>query len=175
MKRFLYWGLSAAFGITLGLMASIPSAFAPPLGKGPMGKGKDASHAEDMAVFHYLLDNREHINRKVKKLDNGVETLTESDKPEIAAKIRNHAEAMDKRIKEGRPIHLRDPLFRAVFENAKKITMTVEKTDKGVQVKEVSDDPYVAKLIQAHAEVVSGFIANGYAEMRKNHVVPDRQ
>jgi hypothetical protein len=140
-----------------------------------MGKGKDASHAGDMAVFHYLLDNREHINRKVKKLDNGVETLTESDKPEIAAKIRNHAEAMDKRIKEGRPIHLRDPLFRAVFENAKKITMTVEKTDKGVQVKEVSDDPYVAKLIQAHAEVVSGFIANGYAEMRKNHVVPDRQ
>jgi hypothetical protein len=30
------------------------------------------------------------------------------------------------------------------------------------------------KLVQAHAEVVSAFIANGRAEAMKNHAVPER-
>jgi hypothetical protein len=37
---------------------------------------------------------------------------------------------------------------------------------------EITDDPRVAKLIQAHAEVVSKFIENGPAEVRRNHPVP---
>ena len=52
--------------------------------------------------------------------------------------------------------------------------MTVEKTAKGVKVAETSTDPYVARLIQAHAEVVSQFLANGHAEVRKNHPIPPR-
>jgi high-affinity K+ transport system ATPase subunit B len=39
-------------------------------------------------------------------------------------------------------------------------------------VSEASRDPYVVKLIQAHAQVVSAFIANGRSEMMKNHPVP---
>ena len=46
--------------------------------------------------------------------------------------------------------------------------------DKGVRVVEASDDPYVASLIQAHADVVSQFIDIGYEEVRKNHAVPPR-
>jgi hypothetical protein len=42
-------------------------------------------------------------------------------------------------------------------------------------VVETSTDPYVVKLLQAHAEVVNGFIANGHAEMMKNHPLPARQ
>jgi hypothetical protein len=38
-----------------------------------------------------------------------------------------------------------------------------------------SHDPYAVRLIQAHAEVVSAFIANGRSEMMKNHPVPARQ
>jgi hypothetical protein len=37
---------------------------------------------------------------------------------------------------------------------------------------ETSNDSHVAKLIQAHAEVVSKFIENGPAEVRRNHPVP---
>jgi hypothetical protein len=43
-----------------------------------------------------------------------------------------------------------------------------------VRVIETSQDAYVVKLLQAHAEVVSAFIANGHAEMMKNHAVPPR-
>jgi hypothetical protein len=53
--------------------------------------------------------------------------------------------------------------------------MTYEKTEKGVKVKETSDDPKVVKLIQGHARVVSNFIQNGYEEVRKNHPLPGDQ
>jgi hypothetical protein len=48
-------------------------------------------------------------------------------------------------------------------------------TRDGVRVIETSDDPYVVKLLQTHAEVVSAFIANGRSEMMKNHPLPPRE
>ena len=107
-------------------------------------------------------------------LPDGVETLTESDVPETAAKLREHVRSMYGRLEEGRPIHARDPLFAEIFRNADKIRMTLDDTEHGLRVRETSDDPYVAKLIQRHAEVVSGFLANGHAEMRKNHPLPEK-
>ncbi|HEY7188571.1 MAG TPA: hypothetical protein VH436_18565 [Vicinamibacterales bacterium] len=67
---------------------------------------------------------------------------------------------------------LRDPLFREIFSNADKIEVQVERTENWVRVIETSADPDVARLFQAHAEVVDAFIANGHAEMMKNHPVP---
>ena len=81
---------------------------------------------------------------------------------------------MHKRLLEGRPIHMRDPLFREIFRNAGKIKMTIDKTQKGVKVSETSKDPYVARLIQAHAQVPNQFLAKGHQEVRKNHPVPPR-
>ena len=126
-------------------------------------------------MFHYLLDHREAIQRKVTKIAEGVETVTESDDPEVAATIQRHVESMHQRLQGGQPIHMRDPLFAAVFANAQKITMKVEPTEKGVRVVETSADPYVAKLIQAHAAVVNLFVANGFTEVPNNHSVPPRE
>lgn len=139
------------------------------------GPWSDPAFAQDRDMFHYLLAHRDKIERKVKKIDNGVRTVTESDDPEVAATIRRHVESMHQRLQEGRPIHMRDPLFAAVFAQRDKITMKVEPTKNGVRVVETSDDPYVARLIQAHAEVVDRFVANGFAEVRENHAVPQRR
>jgi hypothetical protein len=136
------------------------------MGGGPQG--------EDMALFHFLLDHRAEIRRTVTNVSDGVETLTESDVPETAEKIREHVRSMYRRLEEGRPIHARDPLFAEIFRNAQKIEMTMQDTEKGLRVREASTDPYVAKLIQSHAEVVSRFLEIGHAEMRKNHPVPER-
>lgn len=139
----------------------------------PPGRGmRDEALSADRDVFHFLLDHRADVRRTVKDLENGVETVTESDKPEVAAKIREHAAAMHKRVKDGTGIHLRDPLFAAIFKHHTKIAMTVERTEKGVKVTETSDDPYVTGLIRAHAAVVTKFVENGHAEARKNHPVP---
>ena len=136
--------------------------------------GADPEFQKDRDLFHFLLANRESINRKVKKLEDGVETLTESEDPKVASAIWDHVESMSKRVENGTPIHMRDPLFAAVFNNADKVSMKLQRTKKGVRVTETSPDPYVARLIQAHAEVVNRFLANGHAEVSKNHVVPKR-
>ena len=139
-----------------------------------MGRGRvdDSQFAKDHEDFFFLIDHRDSIRRTVTELPNGIETLTESDVSDVAGKIQEHTEAMYDRVENVNPIHMRDPLFRAVFANADKIEMNVEHTDHGVRVTETSEDPHVAKILQEHAKVVSLFIENGYAELRKNHAVP---
>ena len=137
------------------------------------GRGPNPELRADQAVFHELLRKHKEIRRTVKHLDNGVETLTESDNPEVAAKIQTHVASMHKRVKDGRGLRFWDDLFAAIFKTHAKITMTVENTPKGVRVRETSDDPYTVKLIQAHADVVSKFVEFGFDESPKNHPVPD--
>jgi hypothetical protein len=170
---------TALLAVGFTALAVGPGLTAQPPGKGPpFGKGKgmkkDENFAADRDGFHFLLENRKDIRRTVKQTKTGVETLTESDKPEVAKKIKEHVTAMHKRVKEGKGIHYRDPLFAEIFKHYDKIVMTVERTEKGVKVTETSDDPYVAKLIQAHALVVSKFIENGFDEAHKNHELPEK-
>lgn len=134
----------------------------------------DTSHMADMPLIHELLDNGSRITRTVTVLPDGVEALTESDDPAIAKSIQTHVAAMYGRVTEGRPIHMRDPLFRAIFEHASKITFAHTATPRGVKVVETSTDPYVVKLIRAHADVLNAFIKNGRSEAMKNHDVPPR-
>jgi len=136
------------------------------------GQGPDAMFEADREIFHSLLEDHEQIRRTVTKRADGVETFTESDDPNVGLAIQGHVAAMRRRVEKLQPIHMRDPLFSALFGKAGKINMQVTKTEKGVRVVETSDDPYVVKLIQAHAEVVSKFAANGFPEARRNHAVP---
>jgi len=147
-------------------------------GPGPGMKGMqgmhDDAHMADMQGIHALFAERAKITRTVTPRADGVETLTESDDPAVVRLIQQHVAAMYVRVENARPIHQRDPLFREVFAHAAKIVMQQTATARGVRVIETSADPYVARLIQAHAEVVSAFLANGPAEMMKNHPVPPR-
>lgn len=151
--------------------ASADMATEPRPGRGRrMGPGPEMR--ADQEVFHFLLDHHAEIRRSVKRLDNGVETLTESDNKEVATKIQEHAVSMHRRIKDGRGLRFWDELFVAIFQKHASIKMTVEKTEKGVKVVETSDDKAVVILIQAHAEVVSQFVAHGFDEAHKNHPAP---
>lgn len=167
----LRWGVALA---TVAALVTGASVFAQ---GGPQGRGRmmgDASHMADMPLIHELLDNGSKITRSVTIRPDGVETLTESEDPALAKTIQAHVVAMYGRVTEGRPIHIRDPLFRAIFEHASQITMAHVLTPRGIRVTETSTDPYVVKLIQAHAEVLNLFIKNGRAEAMKNHDLPPR-
>lgn len=159
----------------LACTAELVQAQGPGMGRQGMGRGgmmHDPAHRADMELFHRLLDNGAKIRRQVTRRADGVESLTESDDPELARALQAHVSSMSARVKEARPIHQRDPLFREVFAHASSITLTHESTPKGVRVVETSADPYVVTLIQAHADVVTAFIANGRAEATKDHPVP---
>lgn len=149
-------------------------AVAPALGQGRGGKGMmgDAAHGADMQVFHQLFDHRDEIKRDVVKLKNGIETVTESANPEVIRLLQAHVASMLARVHERRPIHQRDPLFAELFRYADRIAARYERTPFGVRVVETSDDPYVAALLQAHADVIGAFLANGMAEMMRNHPLP---
>ncbi len=148
----------------------------PPVGAQMMGRGHadDAQHAKDHQDFFCLIEHRDDIRRTVKNLPNGVETLTESDVKDVASMIQTHVEAMYDRMEHANPIRMRDPIFREVFANAKKIKLEIEHTDHGVRVTETSEDDYAVKLIQEHAKVVSLWVKNGYSELPKNHPAPKR-
>jgi hypothetical protein len=161
----------ALLGVVIGVITTAPA-----LGQGGRGRGmmSDPAHPEDMQVFHQLLDHRAEITRQVVARKDGIETLTESTNPEIARLLQTHVEAMLARVRNQRPIHQRDPLFVELFRYADRIEANYELTPGGVRVVETSQDAYVVKLLQAHAEVVSAFLRNGHAEMMKNHPVPPR-
>ncbi|MFZ9881101.1 MAG: hypothetical protein ACO3QC_06835 [Phycisphaerales bacterium] len=127
----------------------------------------------DRDVFQTLLGNHERIRREVRLVDDGVETRTESDHASVAVLIKDHVRAMKSRIEEGRRIRQWDPMFRAVFDHAAEIRMEIEETPSGVVVRETSSDPAVARLIQAHARVVDGFVARGGMASREAHPVPE--
>jgi hypothetical protein len=144
--------------------------------RGPGGRGMmgDPAHAADMEVLHQLFAHRAEITRRVLPREDGIETVTEAKSPEAVRLLQTHVAAMLARVEEQRPIHRRDPLFAELFRYADRIEARHELTANGVRVTETSTDPYVVKLLKAHAEVVSAFIANGRSEMMKNHPLPPR-
>ena len=130
--------------------------------------------AQDRDIFHSLLQNHDKITRTVTEIEGGVKTVTESTDAAIASKIQEHVASMYKRVEDGRPLRMWDELYREIFKHADKIKMEIEKTEKGIAVIETSDDPYVVKLIQSHAKVVTGFTKKGFEEARLNHSPPKK-
>lgn len=128
---------------------------------------------QDMRTIHALFDSHAKISRSVKHIPGGIEAVTESEDPAVRALIVEHTWAMKARLEKKQMIRGWDPLFRALFEHAEKIKLAVSNTAKGVKVVETSADPYVVKLIQAHAEGVSEFTAKGLSVMHKEHPLPE--
>ena len=134
--------------------------------------GNMGSNMADMQQIHTLLANHGSVQRAVRKLPNGVETVTTSRDPRVAALLPEHVNAMYARLKEGRLIRGFDPLFVELFRQADQIDLKVERLPNGVRVVETARDPYAVQLIQAHAEAVNGFVRDGLAAMHRTHAVP---
>jgi len=145
-------------------------------GQGMMGGGMGhmgaKDHMVDMDTIHALFDNVKSIKRTVRKRPDGFESITESNDPKVAAMLQGHVMAMKARLDKGMLLRRGDPLFRALFDNADKITVELKTTPKGIRVIEMSKDPYVIKLLHLHSEAVSGFIKDGPSGMAKMHPVP---
>lgn len=159
---------------TAAMVAALAPALVAQQGRGPGGGPGGTGHAADRQLIRLLVEARGSIEREVTMRADGVETLTESDDPEVARAIQAHVRSMTARVETGQPIHLRDPLFRALFEHVDRIELRWDATDRGVRVVEISTDPFVVRLIQEHARVVSAFLANGHDEMMRDHSVPER-
>lgn len=115
-----------------------------------------------------LFQRHTEIHRSVTVLPNGVRAVTESDDPEVAALIQAHVGDMYARIDQDRPFAY--PMSRTVpvlFQNIGRYHRQLELTPKGVAVTETASDADMIALIKAHAQEISGFVAEGMPAMMR--------
>jgi hypothetical protein len=133
----------------------------------------DISHGPVHDVIFSLLGQHKLIQRDVRELPDGTETVTTSSDPAVAALIRVHVRQMKSRLEAGWLLRGFDPLFRELFRHHDKIVMKIEDVDGGVKVVETSTDPQVAMLIRQHATAaVSEFVRDGMARMHEPTPLP---
>ncbi|PWI58566.1 hypothetical protein [Sulfoacidibacillus thermotolerans] len=129
-------------------------------------------HLHDQEVFHTLLRDHDRIQREVTNLPNGIRATTTSDDPEIVKLLHDHVPAMHHRLEENFGLRFWDPAFVEIFANRDKVHMEVTLLPNGVLVEETSDDPNVVLLIQAHGEMINGFVKEGFAAAERQGVLP---
>lgn len=146
-----------------GNAATHLSKGAPPHhGRGHGGPHKGAGQPmRAHEAIHFLLEHHKDIQRSIKEIPGGVETITTSEKVEVAKQIQKHVAQMKQRIESGHAMRRFDPLFVEIFKHYKKIKMTIKNIPGGVKVTETSDDPKVTLLIRKHAATVSEFVRKG--------------
>jgi protein tyrosine phosphatase (PTP) superfamily phosphohydrolase (DUF442 family) len=122
--------------------------------------------AQDRDVWVQLLTDHAKIHRKVVHRQEGdlgiVEATTESEDPAVAAKIIDHAKAMQTRMKAGAQVRIWDPVFKDLFAHHAKASIEVTPTDKGVKIVESSRDPETINLLRSHAMGVSDSVRRGH-------------
>ncbi len=121
----------------------------------------------DRGVWQQLLSDHNTIRRIVKFTENGVEATTESDDPMVAARIIDHAKAMQERVKTGAQVRVWDPVFADLFQRHSSVSLEVTTTDKGVTISEKSDDPETLALLRSHALGVNDFVRSGHDAGRR--------
>ncbi len=135
-----------------------------------MGGGRGAMQSA-MSLVHEF---RGSIERTVVEIDQGVVTTTVSPgDPDAARMLVQHVNKMKRLLESGGRVRAWDPLFREIFDRYEEIDMLVEPIDGGVRVTETSNDPEVAKLIQAHARKVDEFLARGPAAVHEATPLPE--
>jgi hypothetical protein len=124
----------------------------------------------DMSIIHQLFANRGQIHRTVQEIPHGIQAVTESDDPSVAALIQSHVPKMYQRLDNGQTF----PMIRMIatlptmFSNANRYQRQYKLTSKGIIVTETSDDPDLVDLIREHAREVSGFVKEGMPAMMEN-------
>lgn len=164
--------LQAALAIVGAIANLLPTRLvraqpSPPAPGGMMGSGM-GDMMGPMRLGMELFQRHTAIRRNVNVLPNGIRAVTESDDPEVAALIQAHVGDMYARIDQDRPFAY--PMSRTVpvlFRNIDRYHRQLEVTAKGVAVTETASDANMIELIKAHAQEISGFVAEGMPAMMR--------
>lgn len=128
---------------------------------------QDDNSVADMRLVMDLVHANTRIKRTVTKLPDGIRTVTESDDPQIAQTIKAHVASMTGRLKDGREFNIFSTTLPVIFDNAARIQMAMEMTDKGVVVTRTATDAKLVAALQAHADEVSELVRDGSAAMHR--------
>jgi len=141
-------------------------------GRGPgHGGGGGMSNTEHNNI-QFLLAHAGKIKRKVIPIKKGAKTITTSSNPAVATALKNHVGEMIVLVNGGRRIRWWDPLFTAILNNARKMTVKKWNLKNGVRAIIVGRDECSIALARSHAGVVTKFAKNGHSEAQRKHAAP---
>jgi hypothetical protein len=136
--------------------------------QGP-GRGQGGGQGGFQKTIHALFDNHQKIKRTVKLTDTGYSSRTISDDPEVAKNLQKHVQEMQDRLGSGMMIRRWDPAFAELVAHYKDIDHEFKKINGGVEMIAKGKTPEAVKIVQHHAQIVSGFVKMGPAQMHKTH------
>ncbi|MCH8530684.1 MAG: hypothetical protein LAT65_07525 [Saccharospirillum sp.] len=127
-----------------------------------MMQGTDTTQAEERELA-LLFANHQLLSRNVTHLPNGIETLTESDNPELAAILISHVVGMINRADTGRDpgVVIQSPTLDDLFQNRGDIQTHIETTTNGIKVVQTASDPNSVKALHTHADEVTDMVERG--------------
>ncbi len=126
--------------------------------------GMMGTHA-DMSAYMELFDRHTEIRRRVEQIPGGVRTVTESDAPDLIAKLQTHVASMYDHLARGAEVTCMSQSLPTLFRNASSYRRQLTITRKGVAVTETSSNPKMTRAIREHAREVTGFVREGMAAM----------
>ena len=131
------------------------------MGGGMMGSATGA----DMSAYMDLFARHTEIRRTVERIPGGVRTITESDVPELAARLQAHVASMYDHLQRGAEVRCMSRTLPTLFRDAGDYRRKLQTTPNGVVVTETSTDPRLTRMIREHAHEVTGFVRDGMEAM----------
>jgi len=119
----------------------------------------------DMNAYMELFDRHTEIRRRVEHIPGGVRTVTESDAPELVAKLQAHVASMYDHLNRGAEVTCMSQSLPTLFRHATSYQRRLVLTSKGVAVTETSSAPAITRAIREHAREVTGFVREGMQAM----------
>ena len=87
--------------------------------------------AADMSTYMELFDRHTELRRRLELVPGGVRTVTESDSPELAAKLQTHVASMYEHLQQGAEVSCMSASLPTLFRNAKHYRRTLTITLRG--------------------------------------------
>jgi hypothetical protein len=119
----------------------------------------------DMSLYMDMFNRHTEITRKVEEIPGGVRTTTQSDAPDLAARLHEHVSSMYSHLGQGSEVMCMSHSLPTLFRNAGSYRRQLTLTPTGVIAEETSDDPALTDAIRAHAREVTGFVRDGMPAM----------
>ncbi|MEP2532712.1 hypothetical protein [Shimia sp.] len=125
-------------------------------------RGLNATDTESAELATLFL-NFQTISREVTNLPNGIETVTRSFDAAVMDTLISHVVGMIARVETGDDpqIFIQSPTLGIFFERGMRIETSIDVTDEGIVVTQISDDPELVEALQIHAAEVTDMADRG--------------
>jgi hypothetical protein len=141
-----------------------------PLANGPgdggmMGGGMMGVSPADMQTYMEMFNRHKQIDRMVEDIPGGVRTTTQSEAPDLVAKLQAHVTSMYTQLDQGAEVMCMSSSLPTLFRRANGYRRQLAFTPTGVIAEETADDPVLTDAIREHAREVTGFVEQGMPAM----------